>query len=382
MRKLSFILFVLSFLALSISADPFTEGYMQGYRDALAGRPNRFLSTDKPELFKVTYFVDSNGNTTDRGYVGYARTPKGLTGDGKTIRWNIVADQSDISFVIWDEYSRQLRGNAKFPPQYDIIVSDLKGTTMAFKGSNYTDRIQVVEKEDLRALLYSGADFSLKLREKKESGGVEYDLGKLVTEGFQEVYFTMMGIHIAEGPSGGYIFYDKGYYSDGWRYLEAAPADLHVVDGMISVDNTRSGYADGVMYFPFGYCRESANGHNQLVGTSTEVGSGSANTKALVQKMGESAYTANKTLTPNYAANLCSKLVYGGADDWFLPSRDELNLLYSSLRMVGIGNLEISNYWSSSENNKDYAWSRNFSGTEAVFYDRKGNMRIRPIRAF
>jgi len=26
------------------------------------------------------------------------------------------------------------------------------------------------------------------------------------------------------GPSGGYVFFDKGSYSDGWRYLEAAPA--------------------------------------------------------------------------------------------------------------------------------------------------------------
>ena len=25
------------------------------------------------------------------------------------------------------------------------------------------------------------------------------------------------------GPAGGYISYDKGSYSDGWRYLEAAP---------------------------------------------------------------------------------------------------------------------------------------------------------------
>ena len=28
------------------------------------------------------------------------------------------------------------------------------------------------------------------------------------------------------GPAGGWIFYDKGHYSDGWRYFEAAPADV------------------------------------------------------------------------------------------------------------------------------------------------------------
>jgi len=28
------------------------------------------------------------------------------------------------------------------------------------------------------------------------------------------------------GPAGGFVFYDKGDYSDGWRYLEVAPNDL------------------------------------------------------------------------------------------------------------------------------------------------------------
>jgi hypothetical protein len=29
----------------------------------------------------------------------------------------------------------------------------------------------------------------------------------------------------APGPAGGYVFYDKGAYSEGWRYLECAPED-------------------------------------------------------------------------------------------------------------------------------------------------------------
>ena len=40
------------------------------------------------------------------------------------------------------------------------------------------------------------------------------------------------------GPAGGYIFYDRGYYENGWRYLEAAPADMKVINGVPTVDAT------------------------------------------------------------------------------------------------------------------------------------------------
>jgi hypothetical protein len=39
------------------------------------------------------------------------------------------------------------------------------------------------------------------------------------------------------GPAGGLVFYDKGFYSDGWRYLEAAPASAEFQDNW---NNARS----------------------------------------------------------------------------------------------------------------------------------------------
>ena len=43
--------------------------------------------------------------------------------------------------------------------------------------------------------------------------------GLCCSESVNEVVYCI-GV---SGPAGGVIFYDKGYESDGWRYLEAAP---------------------------------------------------------------------------------------------------------------------------------------------------------------
>ena len=149
------------------------------------------------------------------------------------------------------------------------------------------------------------------------------------------------------GPAGGIVFYDKGSYSDGWRYLEAAPSD--------QVSGEWGGY-------------ESTVG-----GTTTAIGSGKSNTEQIVTQLG----------TGNYAARICYDLELGGYDDWFLPSKDELNELYKQKDTVGgFKSNNNDSYWSSSEHSEYYAWRQNFNDGNQYDNSKYLNRYIRAVRAF
>lgn len=157
------------------------------------------------------------------------------------------------------------------------------------------------------------------------------------------------------GPAGGRIFYDKGSVSEGWRYLEAAPSD--------QTDH------NGIQWY---------NGDNIKIKTGTAVGTGKANTQAIIAAQGEG----------NYAASLCKNLSVGGFSDWFLPSKDELNLMYTNLKKVGMGEFGEGWLWSSSQDDDGYgevdAWFQVFSdgsqGDNGYGEDWSGS--VRACRAF
>jgi len=176
------------------------------------------------------------------------------------------------------------------------------------------------------------------------------------------------------GPSGGLIFYSKGSYSDGWRFLEAAPSDIML----------------GAPYYEyfFGYYRNSYGMTRPVGGTATSIGSGKANTVALVSKMGSAAFTSSigstTTTTAEYAARLCDIHEAGGYGDWFLPSQEELNLMYQNLKTKMLGGFTGYIYWSSSESDSDgyYAWRQDFTYGTQSSSGRFNKSRVRPIRAF
>ena len=118
-----------------------------------------------------------------------------------------------------------------------------------------------------------------------------------------------------KGPAGGIVFYDKGNKSDGWQYLEAAPASTEFKSKWA----VNSGSVEG----------------------KEGIGYGKKNTQAIFDYSLQTGQSMP-------AARLCKKLQYGGYDDWFLPSKLELGLMYLNLKESGIGNFSGEWYWSSS----------------------------------
>lgn len=159
------------------------------------------------------------------------------------------------------------------------------------------------------------------------------------------------------GPAGGIIFLVKPNNSDGWQFLEAAPQDIPIIVNWGNA--TESGW------YP--------NGE----GTETYTGSGKANTLLLT---GASLITETKRRN---AAELCRAYIQGGYNDWFLPSRDELNLLYQMLAKEGKGSFKGRSYWSSTQSGANTAWFQRFEDGR-VYNDGQKTLllSVRPVRMF
>ena len=81
------------------------------------------------------------------------------------------------------------------------------------------------------------------------------------------------------------------------------------------------------------------------------------------------------------AASVCDNLVSGGYTDWYLPSRDQLDMMYVNLHLQGLGNFNYS-YWSSTENGNAGAWLQVFNGGNQYYDYKHYTVSVRAVRAF
>ena len=165
------------------------------------------------------------------------------------------------------------------------------------------------------------------------------------------------GISAANAPlaigysyQGGFIFYLDG--SGGG--LIAAPTNQ----------------ASGAQWGCYGTLISGADG--------TAIGTGAQNTTDI--EAGCSFYGT--------AADICANLVLSGYTDWFLPSRDELNLMYQNIghgNVLGLGNVggfATNYYWSSTEVGVFTAWGQYFYNGSQYDFGKDTNGFVRAVRAF
>jgi len=152
------------------------------------------------------------------------------------------------------------------------------------------------------------------------------------------------------GPAGGIVFYDKGTFSNSWRYLEAAPAvsEFIVQWGAMETD---------------------------IDGTNSEEGFGKQNTEIIVERL--------KALGEfGKAAQICAGMDINGYNDWFLPSSFELNWIYTNLKKKGLGGFGDGWYWSSTQFNKNNAMGMKFESGAVGLSGKISTYSVRAVRAF
>jgi Bacterial Ig-like domain (group 3)/MBG domain (YGX type)/Lectin C-type domain len=119
-------------------------------------------------------------------------------------------------------------------------------------------------------------------------------------------------------------------------------------------------------------------GSTNIAGTSVAVGSGAENTRLI------NAGCA----TAGIASRLAADSTAEGFTDWFIPSIDELTLIYNNLKVNSLSNLQSLNYWSSTQGTssaygKDWWFGSGAVSGETDKNNSAGsNMYVRPIRAF
>ena len=116
--------------------------------------------------------------------------------------------------------------------------------------------------------------------------------------------------------------------------------------------------------------------------------SGEANTSIII-----AAQVAIGDDGSTYAARICNELqvTEGGKTygDWYLPSKEELNLMYQNKATIdatagvnGGSGFASAYYWSSTEDNYDYAWLQYFEGGFQYYSYKDNTYRVRAVRAF
>jgi len=177
------------------------------------------------------------------------------------------------------------------------------------------------------------------------------------------------------GPAGGIIFYivPTGFTVQGYTEGTGLTAYLNFITYTAYYFEAAPSVVTTLLWASIMPDLIPGLSQNSTDQTDWEIGRGRMNTAIIIARGIEQEYT-----TP--AASACAALDTGDKDDWFLPSRNELNLLAQIRGQHGIPNIGV--FWSSSAGSIYSAWCQDFDDGFQGFGNRVFIDDVRPVRAF
>lgn len=171
------------------------------------------------------------------------------------------------------------------------------------------------------------------------------------------------------GPGGGLIFFvDSAGNHPEFDYLEAAPDDASA--GIPWITNARIACGDGAQN-----CQENWLSTKSDVHDTVAVGAGLAATQRMLARA--------STTWSTHAAGVATTYSTSSAADWFLPSYDELDLMYDNLKAAGLGSFTNATYASSSETGiATVIYAIDFTNGTFAMPLKSASLRVRAIRRF
>ncbi len=200
---------------------------------------------------------------------------------------------------------------------------------------------------------------------QSDGNGTNYELGSatfLIGTSNVTLYANWTPISCT-GPGGGIVFYDDtvGYDFDKDGTIQADEKNL-ITDKRY----LESASVDQNSGSPIEWITQNSV---SIGGLSQLIGAGSANADAIL------------ALDPSAnAASRCRDYNGGGLSDWFLPSTDELKLMYEQRAVIG--SFSADSYWSSSESSAISAHFINFDNGSWASTAKVNTLLVRAIRFF
>ena len=304
---------------------------------------NYFVNINNIEL-GTTYYVRAFAQNNSTGEVKYGNQLSIVI--PSSITTSIVKNISITGFSVDVNVASNLSNNTErgicYSTSQNPTVSNSHSSDSTTGAGNFTVSLDGI---NFSPTYYVSPNTTYYLRSYVEISG-EYYYGN-------QVSFKTAGYI---GGSGGYVFYDKGETTNGWRYLEAAPQYL-----------TYNGNSS------FRWISTSCTQNTFLNGIGTQIGTGLENSQVI----------SNFCNYTSVGATMSMSTSLNGQTNWFLPSLDDLKEMYK-LKVTNLTNLNSNNYTllSSSQSSNSLCFILNTSNGSVTTTDKINYNTAWQVRRF